>query len=174
MRPETGAAEATVQILHAAADDAEAISTLAGLIWRAHYAEIISPAQIEYMLAQRYDPALIRAQILRGVVWDKVLQDGRIIAYASYCPDPDAAEMKLDKLYVRPGHQRSGHGGLLIARAHAAARRAGCRALVLAVNKANAKALAAYRKYGFRIRESVVQDIGGGFVMDDHILVKDV
>jgi ribosomal protein S18 acetylase RimI-like enzyme len=174
MNPEAGVAEATLQILQAAADDAGAISALAAVIWRAHYAEIISPAQIEYMLAQRYDPALIRGQIARGIAWDKLLLDGRIIAYASCFPSTDAPEMKLDKLYVHPDHQRSGHGGLLVARALGAARAAGSRALVLAVNKANAKALAAYRKYGFRIRESVVQDIGGGFVMDDYIMVKDV
>jgi diamine N-acetyltransferase len=45
---------------------------------------------------------------------------------------------------------------------------------MLAVNKANAKAIAAYKKYGFRIRDSVVQPIGGGFVMDDYFMVKDV
>ena len=48
------------------------------------------------------------------------------------------------------------------------------KALVLAVNKANAKAISAYTKYGFRIREAIVQDIGGGFVMDDYVMVKDV
>lgn len=33
-------------------------------------------------------------------------------------------------------------------------------------------AIAAYRKYGFTVREEVVQDIGGGFVMDDYIMEK--
>ena len=48
------------------------------------------------------------------------------------------------------------------------------RALVLAVNKANAQAISAYTKYGFHIRESVVQDIGGGYVMDDYFMLKNV
>jgi GNAT superfamily N-acetyltransferase len=164
----------TVQLVRAVAADAEALSALAGVIWRPHYADIISPAQIEYMLRQRYEPALIRAQIARGIAWDKLLVDGRIIAYASYFPDDNAREMKLDKLYVHPDHQRCGYGGLLISRALGAARRAGCTTLTLAVNKANARAIAAYAKYGFRIRDSVVQEIGGGFVMDDYIMVKDV
>jgi hypothetical protein len=40
------------------------------------------------------------------------------------------------------------------------------------VNKRNASAIAAYRKHGFDVRESVVKDIGGGFVMDDYIMEK--
>ena len=156
------------------AEDAEAIAELAGVIWRAHYADIISAAQIEYMLKQRYEPAQIRAELARGVAWDKAVVDGAIVGYASYLAGDDGREMKLDKLYVHPDHQRCGYGGLLIARALEAARQAGCKSLLLAVNKANVKAIAAYRKYGFRIRESVVQQIGGGFVMDDYFMVKDI
>ena len=156
------------------AEDAETIAELAGVIWRAHYADIISGAQIEYMLAQRYAPAQIRAELARGIAWDKLVVDGAVAGYASYFVEPHGGEMKLDKLYVHQDHQRRGYGGMLIARAVAAARAAGCNTLMLAVNKANAKAIAAYQKYGFRVRESVVQQIGGGFVMDDYFMVKDV
>jgi ribosomal protein S18 acetylase RimI-like enzyme len=155
-------------------EDAEAIAELAGVIWRAHYADIISSAQIEYMLRQRYDPVQIRAEMARGVAWNKVMVNGEIVGYASYFSSGHDGEMKLDKLYVHHDFQRRGYGGKLIEHALAAARVAGCKTLMLAVNKANAKAIAAYEKYGFRIRESVVQQIGGGFVMDDYFMVKDV
>ena len=154
--------------------DAEAIAELAAEIWRTHYNDIISAAQIEYMLAQRYMPALIRDELARGVLWDKLHIAGRVVSYSSYFPVGEGREMKLDKLYVHPSQQRRGYGGLLIARALGAAHQAGCKALVLAVNKANAPAIAAYTKYGFHIRESVVQDIGGGYVMDDYFMVKNV
>jgi ribosomal protein S18 acetylase RimI-like enzyme len=147
---------------------------LAAEIWRTHYADIISAAQIEYMLAQRYAPALIRDELARGVRWDKLHIAGRVVSYSSYFPVGEGREMKLDKLYVHPSQQRRGYGGLLIARALGAAHQAGCKALVLAVNKANAQAISAYTKYGFHIRESVVQDIGGGYVMDDYFMVKNV
>ena len=167
--------EPVAQILPVVADDAETIAALAGVIWRAHYADIISAAQIEYMLSQRYDPALIRAELARGdIAWDKLVVDGVLAGYASYFSKAHDGEMNLDKLYVHQDYQRRGYGGQLIERAVAAARAAGCKALVLAVNKANAKAIGAYKNYGFRIRESVVQQIGGGFVMDDYFMVKDV
>ncbi len=39
---------------------------LAGEIWRRHYADIISAAQIEYMLAQRYASRVVHAELERG------------------------------------------------------------------------------------------------------------
>jgi ribosomal protein S18 acetylase RimI-like enzyme len=82
--------------------------------------------------------------------------------------------MKLDKLYVHPRLQRHGYGGMMIARAGEVARSGGCSRLVLAVNKNNRSAIAAYLKHGFSIARSVVKDIGGGFVMDDYVMEKSV
>ena len=82
--------------------------------------------------------------------------------------------MKLDKLYVHPRHQRHGHSGRLIEHARERARARGCARLMLAVNRHNASAIAAYRKHGFRVEAARVTDIGGGFVMDDYIMVIDL
>ncbi len=45
--------------------EVEALCALAGEIWREHYPAIIGQAQIEYMLAQRYRPEVIRAELAR-------------------------------------------------------------------------------------------------------------
>jgi hypothetical protein len=42
------------------------------------------------------------------------------------------------------------------------------------VNKQNTKAVAAYRRNGFAVAESVVTDFGASFVMDDFIMAKDL
>jgi len=168
-------ARSGASVKRVAREDAAAISALAREIWYAHYAAIISRAQIEYMLAQRYDPEIIRAELARDDAWwDKLLIDGRLTGYVSCFLTGNAGEMKLDKLYVHHGHQRKGYGSMLLDRVLGIARAYGCSTLVLAVNKHNHTAIAAYRKYGFRIAESVVKDIGGGFVMDDFIMVRDV
>jgi ribosomal protein S18 acetylase RimI-like enzyme len=44
--------------------------------------------------------------------------------------------------------------------------------VILAVNKRNTAAIGSYRKYGFVVRESIVDDIGHGFVMDDYVMEK--
>lgn len=154
-------------------EDVDAVSGLARVIWLAHYPGIISVAQIEYMLAQRYDPQVIRAELARpDVWWYKRLREQMIVAYMALQLEPGGVAMKIDKLYVHPAQQRRGCGARLIAQATATARAQGRRELELAVNRNNASAIAAYRKHGFAVRAAVVKDIGGGFVMDDYIMAK--
>ena len=157
------------------AGDVDRLCALAAEIWRAHYPGIISTAQIEYMLAQRYDPATVRAELARGDLWwDQLLVEDRMVGFASYFLVPDAGEMKLDKLYVHPDHQRKGYGSMLLDRAITIARAYGCKTLALAVNKRNRHAIAAYEKNGFETRAAVVKEIGNGFVMDDYLMAKSV
>lgn len=153
--------------------DVEAVAALAREIWHAHYPGIISVTQIEYMLAQRYDPRVIRAELAQpDVWWYKLVLEQRMVAYAALQLEVGGVAMKIDKLYVHPRAQRRGCGERLIAQAAAVARAQGCRELVLAVNRNNALAIAAYCKHGFTVRDAVVKDIGGGFVMDDYIMAK--
>ncbi len=167
--------EAPVRITALTVADIDAVCALAAEIWRAYYPAIISTAQIEYMLAQRYNPVVVREELARGDLWwDKLLVNGRMVGFASYFLLRDTGAMKLDKLYVHPAYQRHGYGRMLVDRAVTMARACGCDALVLAVNKHNAGAIAAYAKHGFVVVDSVVKDIGGGFVMDDYVMRLDV
>ena len=151
--------------------DIAAVIELAGLIWRRHYPGIISMEQIDYMLAQRYTPEIIRAQMHSAQAWwDKGEIDGRIIGFAQY--ELYAGAMKLDKLYVHQDYQRQGHGARMLAHVEAAARARRLRAVRLNVNKHNGKAIAAYRNSGYEVAATVVADIGGGFVMDDYVMEK--
>jgi GNAT superfamily N-acetyltransferase len=152
--------------------DVDALVALARAIWLAHYPAIIGMPQIEYMLAQRYSPVTVRAELREsGLWWDKLMVGGVMAGFASYFL-AQAGEMKLDKLYVHPRHQRCGYGGRMIERAGQVARARGCSRLVLAVNKHNETAIAAYLKHGFLIAGATVKDIGSGFVMDDYVMVR--
>jgi GNAT superfamily N-acetyltransferase len=152
--------------------DVSALVALAREIWLAHYPAIIGMAQIEYMLAQRYSPATVLQELqAERLWWDKLLVGGVMAGFSSYLLEP-AWGMKIDKLYVHPRHQRRGFGGLMIERAGQVARQSGCKHLALAVNKRNRTAIDAYLKHGFRIAEATVKDIGGGFTMDDFVMVR--
>ena len=154
------------------------IPTLTGLaaeIWRAHYPGIISVAQIEYMLAQRYNDALIRDELRqRDLWWDVLMLDGTMTGYASYFLTDASATMKLDKLYLHPRVHRQGYGGRLIKHVFGFAARLGCNRLTLAVNRHNKSAIDAYLNHGFHMAGTSVREIGGGFMMDDCIMVKAV
>jgi ribosomal protein S18 acetylase RimI-like enzyme len=153
--------------------DVDALAALARVVWQQAYADMISQAQIDYMLAQRYNAARLLAELeTAGIWWDKAVCDGQLAAFASTQLTGTPGEMKLDKLYVDPRQQRLGLGGQLIERAEQRARAQGLQTLILAVNKNNTRALNAYRKHGFSEREAVCVDIGNGFVMDDFIMAK--
>jgi diamine N-acetyltransferase len=150
-------------------DDVENLAALAHDIWHRHYPAIISREQINYMLAQRYSPALIRAQL--GETdhgWWVVEVNGNLagFAHASLLDN----HCKLDKLYVHPDYQHRGFGAALLKHVRSFAIGHGKHRLILQVNLHNALALSAYRKYGFSIIESRVCDIGGGYVMDDYFM----
>lgn len=152
--------------------DIEAVSALAQKIWYRHYPGIIAVEQIDYMLGQRYRPERLREELATsGIAWDVAERDGALCGFASTHHDRVHGELKLDKLYVDPALQRLGIGRQLLEQAIERARSLGCSALYLAVNKHNGQAIEAYRRYGFAVRDAVTVDIGGGFVMDDFIMV---
>ena len=153
--------------------DVEALVSLARVVWQEAYAEIITQAQIDYMLEQRYNRPRLRAELTTaGVWWDKATVDSHFVAFASTLLTDTSGEMKIDKLYVAPERQRLGLGGRLIDHLSERALAQGCTTLILAVNKRNERAIGAYSKHGFIEREAVRVDIGNGFVMDDFIMAK--
>jgi len=149
--------------------EVDAVSALARVVWQATYPALISQAQIEFMLADRYAAERIHAQLddPRHAWW--VAQHSQTLAGFAHA-SLDGADCKLDKLYVHPDRQRQGIGRALLATAQDWARAQHARHLWLQVNRGNTQAIAAYQKQGFRIAESRLFDIGHGFVMDDHVM----
>jgi diamine N-acetyltransferase len=155
------------------AADVRAIGALARLVWQDAYPGIIPQRQIDFMLEQRYnEPCLLEELASSSIWWDRITVDGQLAGFASSLLTSIPREIKLDKLYVHPNRQRLGLGGRLISQVVERASVNGCETLILAVNKRNERAIAAYRKHGFAVREAVCVDIGRGFVMDDFIMAK--
>lgn len=127
------------------------------------------------MLARMYALDVMGDEIRsQGVRYDLLLADGRPAGFASYGPTAESGVAKLHKLYLLPELQGCGLGTRLLQHVEREVRVAGARRLILSVNKRNAKAIAAYQRNGFVIADSVVTDIGSGFVMDDYVMAKDL
>lgn len=164
-----------IRIVDMGPADIAAVTRLARRIWEHAYPGIITTGQIDYMLGQRYAPDVLERELQRpDVWWDQVLIDGRLGGFMSTWLDKDGRQLKIDKLYIAPERQRNGLGGRLLAHADSRATGLGCSTLLLSVNKRNVRAIAAYRKHGFRVTGSVCTDIGGGFVMDDYLMQRPV
>ena len=167
--------DATVEYRAVRDADLDELCRMAEGVWRTHYAAIISMEQINYMLARQYTPELLKRDMAaKSIRFTGAFADGKMVGFAGFGPEPGVPEWKLHKLYILPEFQRCGIGQRLMRDAADAAAAHGAEFLVLNVNKRNAHALAAYRKFGFRRRTSVKVDIGGGFVMDDDVLEYDL
>ena len=151
--------------------DIPLLRELASRIWRVSYAALLAPAQIEYMLGWMYSAQKIAQELADGVLWEVALLDSLPAGYLSLSSQPDGVA-ELHKIYLLPELHGLGHGQAMLAHACALATERGAHSLHLRVNKGNARALRAYERAGFRIIESIVADIGGGFVMDDYILAR--
>ena len=153
--------------------DIAALCALAREIWVQHYPGIITVKQIEYMLAQRYSPDALRAQLRAGEAWwDKLEVGGELCGFASYERGTEAGTMKLDKLYVHQLFRGKGCGAALIEHVAGFAREQGMDSLYLQVNKYNHGSVAAYLRTGFTVAKTVKVDIGNGFFMDDYVMSR--
>ena len=163
----------SLRIGEVTAENLAEIIHLAELIWWDHFPGIISNEQIEYMLTRGYNEDTIIKEVESGIVcWVTLLNDDELIGFASYGSTVNGEEMQLYKLYIHPRFQRTGCGTTLLQYIQEEATENGYKHLILAVNKKNDKAISAYLKNGFVIRESRTTDIGNGFFMDDYIMSK--
>jgi ribosomal protein S18 acetylase RimI-like enzyme len=162
-----------LSIVAATEDDLDAVASLAGVVWRQHYPGIITHEQIEYMLANGYSRPVLSTFISGDGSGLELARVGdRLIGFAAYRRNDAPDELKVEKLYIHQDYQGHGVGSRLIDKIEREGRAQGCSTLVLNVNKNNVRAIRAYEKNGFAIREATVVDIGGGFVMDDYIMAK--
>lgn len=162
-----------VSISAATEADLPIVQDLARRIWYRHYPGIISVEQIAYMLERGYAVRVLADFLTAsgaGLVLARV--DDAQVGFAAWYRSSEPATTKLDKLYVLHEYHGQGIGRRLIGRVEAAACADAASTLILNVNKHNAASIAAYRRLGFAIREEVVVDIGGGFVMDDYVMAK--
>lgn len=165
-------ASEAISIRPATEGDIPLLRALADRIWHACYPGMITVEQIRYMLGWMYAPERIAEEMRRGVRWAVVESDSPI-GYLAHERDADGV-VHLHKLYLDPAWQGRGVGQRMLQHVSEHARREGARSIELRVNRGNARALAAYARAGFRIERSLVADIGGGFVMDDHLLRLDL
>ncbi|MBM4007088.1 MAG: GNAT family N-acetyltransferase [Planctomycetes bacterium] len=157
-----------ISIRTASEGDIPVLRALADRIWNECYPGMITLEQIRYMLGWMYSPERISEEMRRGVRW-AIVETTEPVGYLALERDADGV-VHLHKLYLDRALQGHGIGQAMLRHVEREARREGARSIELRVNKGNARALAAYARAGFRIERSLVADIGGGFMMDDHVL----
>jgi GNAT superfamily N-acetyltransferase len=170
----------TLSIRFADLEDINTIGFLAQQIWPKAYQEILSPAQLRYMLNLFYSPVSLKRQMVEDKHTFLIAEeDEDPMGFASWSAIPgpgvggsDAVGtgvFKLHKLYVLPGRQGKGLGKAILEFILEGIRPQGATALRLNVNRHN-KARQFYEKMGFSVIGEEDVDIGNGHFMNDYIM----
>lgn len=159
-----------LQLDEATTDDIPVIRALAHEIWHAHYVPIVGAGQVEYMLGEMYSPHSLRQQMVEsGHRFYLMKQDERAIGYVSIASDNDA-DYFINKLYLQVTEQGRGIGTECLRMLEQ--RLQPIESIRLTVNRENYKAINFYFKNGFVIERVADVDIGGGYQMNDFVMVK--
>lgn len=162
-----------MQIRLAQKSELPILEKLARQIWPPTYADIISAAQIDFMLDWMYSKSTLEKQLQEGHEFYILATEGKDVGFIAleWATNQNVPSIKINKLYVLPSNHRLGGGRKLLEKAHERAQQTQVAKLFLQVNKAN-KAVTFYEKQGFFVQEEAIFDIGNGFVMDDYIMTR--
>lgn len=145
--------------------DIKLLAELASKIWNEYWPKILSQEQINYMVEKFQSQKAIKEQIEKeNYAYYFLTVDNKIIGYTGICDKKEY--LFLSKLYIEKEFRHKGYGK----QAFEEIKKLGFNKIRLTVNKQNKNTIDAYLKYGFKIIDKAVTDIGSGFAMDDFIM----
>jgi len=150
----------------------EIVEALADEIWKEHFTAIIGKQQVSYMLEKFQSKSAIAEQIRDGFLYFVIRNHNKYAGYMAV--QLKGSRLFLSKFYILSAHRGKGLGRRAMAFIEKLAIEKTASMITLTVNRYNSAAIEVYKKLGFVIEESIVQDIGEGFVMDDYRMVKAV
>ncbi len=162
-----------IAIRIATLDDLPTIRSLAYTIWPVVYKDIISAAQIEYMLDKAYAvESLVEQVSKRNHRFILIEENGITLGFASFSEKSEEQKniFRLHKLYLALNQHGKGLGKMLVEHTAAEAIAAGAEYLELNVNRNN-PTVSFYRKLGFVIDKEINESIGNSFWVEDYIMI---
>ncbi len=162
------------------ADEVPELAELARSIWFEYWPAHIGPAQTAYMVELFQSEEAIRRAMAEDAYeyWLIVASEPggteRIVGYTGGHVEPETNRFFISKLYVKAGERGRHFASAAVRFYDDLCAERGLRAMYLTVNKGNELAIRAYRGTNFRTIAKAVTDIGGGFVMDDYIMEREV
>ena len=144
-------------------------------IWPVAYGEILSKAQLDYMIDKFYNETALREQIeVKGHVFYLAQDENeKYIGFLSYEINSEPNKTKIHKIYVLPETQGTGLGRQFFELVKEKAIENNQKDIFLNVNKYN-NAIHFYTKLGFSKVKDEVIDIGNGYVMDDYVMEVEI
>ena len=159
-----------MQLVKANSKHIPIIISLAKKIWPVAYGEILSNAQLDYMIQKFYNETALLESLAKGHVFYLAQNEQeKFVGFVSYEINCEPNKTKIHKIYVLPETQGSGVGKQFFQLVMAKAEENQQTAIFLNVNKYN-KAIHFYTNLGFKIIKEEVIDIGNTYIMDDSVM----
>ena len=164
-----------ITVLPATATDFDTIRSIAHETWPIAYGEILSKAQLDYMLGAFYNDTALKESVSQKRHHFVLANEGnQTLGFASFEWNYDQQKQtKIHKIYILPSAQGKGVGKALIDYIASEARKQGSLTLCLNVNRFN-KAITFYEKMGFSIISEVNIELEYGYLMEDYVMERPV
>lgn len=161
-----------IKITKAVVEDLKTITEIAYKTWPITYGEILSRAQLEYMLDVFYSNDALLWNIESGHEFILAKEADVVLGFASFEHHyQNKLITKIHKIYILPETQGKGIGKLLVDSITEFAKQNHSTSLLLNVNRFN-KALNFYQKLGFEIIQEIDIELDYGYLMEDYVLEK--
>jgi ribosomal protein S18 acetylase RimI-like enzyme len=121
-----------------------------------------------------YDPERIRRDLAEGVAFFWIVDAGRRAGFLAAGPVEPGSPCPLHKCYLLPETQGRGIGSKALDRLCTRLAADKVSAIELRVNRHNRPAIGFYGKNGFVTYAEDCREIGGGFVMDDFLMRREL
>lgn len=159
-----------MQIKKLTTEELVIVQEVAHKTWPNTFRNILSNAQIDYMLEWMYNRDTLIRQAKSGHEFYVFENKGVVLGFCGiepFHPDPDS--LKIHKLYVLPESQGLGVGKQLIEKSKEVALKNGLKSVVLNVNRFN-NAVDFYKHLDFIIVKEEDIEIGNGYLMEDYVM----
>lgn len=171
-----------IEFVKATEADVPQLAKLAAQIWGEYWPALIGQGQTDYMI-QKYqsEEAILRDMTEHGYeywfmreVSEDAGEPGNIVGYTGGHDEPETQRFFVSKVYLLNSQRGKGYCSTAVRFYNDLCLERGLRAMYLTVNKHNELGKRAYYGNGFEVIESVKNDIGCGFYMDDYIMERPV
>lgn len=147
------------------------LADTATVIWHEAFKNIITLAQIEYMIEkfQSFN-SLSDAINKNNYLYYLIKNDNDVVGYTGLHEENE--KLFLSKLYILKEYRGKQVASKTFEFIENLAKNKNLKSVWLTVNRNNSHAIEVYKHKGFVVTRTQVADIGNGFVMDDYVFEK--
>ena len=156
-------------------EEVEALAHMAYHIWNEYWPAIIGQAQTDYMVENFQSLEAIKRDMAEHAYeyWFVVDEAGKTVGYTGGCEESETSRYFISKIYLLAEERGKHYASQIIGFYTDLCRSRDLHSMYLTVNKQNDLGIRAYYGKGFVTIESVKNDIGNGFAMDDYVMEKE-